>query len=166
MIWIDYVLLTILAMSCVVGLFRGLVKEALSLAVWVLAIWFSWKFSALAAPMLEGLVGDPVLRLWAARLAVLVFVLVVGGLGSWLLSYLLARTGLTGTDRLLGGLFGLARGAVLAGLLVIGLQFAGFDDSPWWSQSKLIPYAAPIADQLRDAASGGVNMLDGLNDHG
>ncbi len=161
MIWIDYVLLVILGMSAVVGLFRGLVKEALSLVVWVLAIWCAWKFAGFAAPMLQGLVSDPVLRLWAARLVVMVFVLIVGGLGTWLLGYLLDKTGLTGTDRLLGGLFGLARGTVLAGLLVIGLQFAGFDKSPWWSQSRLIPYAAPVADQLRDAAAQGVDMIGG-----
>ena len=166
MIWIDYVLLVILGLSAVVGLFRGLVKEALSLVVWVLAIWCSWKFAVVAAPMLQGLVSDPVLRLWAARLVVLVFVLIVGALGTWLLGYLLDQTGLTGTDRLLGGLFGLARGAVLAGLLVIGLQFAGFDKSPWWSQSRLIPYAAPVADQLRDAAAQGVDMIDELDDQG
>jgi uncharacterized membrane protein required for colicin V production len=59
----------------------------------------------------------------------------------------------------LGGLFGLGRGAILAGLVVIALQFTGFDADPWWQESKLIPYAAPVADALRDAAAEGIEML-------
>jgi uncharacterized membrane protein required for colicin V production len=57
-------------------------------------------------------------------------------------------------------LFGLGRGAILATLVVIALEFAGFDADPWWQQSKLIPYAAPIAERLRDAAAQGMDMLD------
>lgn len=160
MIWIDYALLGILALSALVGLFRGFVKEALSLAVWALAIWAAWNFSALIAPSLSGYVSDPVLRLWAARGVMLVGVLVLGGLATALLSYLTDRSGLTGTDRLLGGLFGLARGAILGGLVVIGLQFTGFDKAPWWGESRLIPLATPVADQLRVAAAEGMDMLD------
>jgi len=157
--WIDYALLGLLALSGVVGLFRGFIKEALSLAVWALAVWCAWNFADLAAARMTGWVEDPVLRLWAARLVVLVGVLVAGGLLTALLSFLLNQTGLTGTDRLLGGLFGLGRGAILAGLVVIALQFTGFDADPWWEESKLIPYAAPVADALRDAAAEGIEML-------
>ena len=158
--WFDYLLLAIVGASALVGLFRGLVKEALSLVVWVLAIWAAWNLAGLVEPRLSGLVADPALRLWAARAAVLVGVLVLGGLTTTLISFLLDRTGLTGTDRLLGMLFGLGRGAILATLVVIALEFAGFDADPWWQQSKLIPYAAPIAERLRDAAAQGMDMLD------
>ena len=164
MIWVDWVLLVVVAVSGFVGLFRGLVKEALSLLVWVLAIWVAWKFSPLIAPQFSGVIGDSVLRLWGARIATLISVLIIGGLGTWLISYLLDRTGLTGTDRLLGGLFGVARGSVLAALVVIGLQFTGFDAAPWWQESKLIPYAAPIADKLRVVAAEGIDMLDDVVD--
>jgi membrane protein required for colicin V production len=60
---------------------------------------------------------------------------------------------------MLGGLFGLGRGAVLAAIVVIALQFTGFDADPWWAESKLIPYAQPVADLLRDAAQEGMEML-------
>ena len=83
-----------------------------------------------------------------------------GGLTTALLSYLLDQTGLTGTDRLLGGLFGLGRGAVLAAILVIALQFTGFDQDPWWAESKLIPYTDPIAEALKVLAEEGIEMLD------
>lgn len=160
MIWVDYLLIGLVVLSGVVGLFRGFVKEALSLGVWVVGIWCAWKFAGLAADQMTGWVEDPVLRLWAARVVVLVGVLILGGLLTALLSFLLDQTGLTGTDRLLGGLFGLGRGAVLAAIVVIALQFTGFDEAPWWAESKLIPYAEPVAELLRDVAAEGMDMLD------
>lgn len=160
LVWVDYLLLGIVALSGIVGLFRGFVKEALSLGVWVVGIWCAWRFAGLAAEQMTGWVEDPVLRLWAARLVVLVGVLILGGLATALLSFLLHQTGLTGTDRLLGGIFGLGRGSVLGAVVVIALQFAGFDKDPWWGESKLIPYAQPVADLLRDATAEGINMLD------
>lgn len=161
LITVDYILLGVVLLSAVVGLFRGFVKEAMSLAIWVVAIWCAWRFGGfVGGQLLPDFVADPVLKLWASRLIVLVSLLIVGGLASWLITYLLDKTGLTGTDRLLGMVFGMARGAVLAGLVVIGLQFTGFDKDPWWDQSKLIPYAAPIADSLRDVAEEGMGMLD------
>jgi membrane protein required for colicin V production len=55
-------------------------------------------------------------------------------------------------------LFGLARGVLLAAVAVITLQVAGVTDEPWWQQSKLIPYAAPVADALRKAAKQGLGQ--------
>ena len=161
MIAVDYALLIVVLISAVVGLFRGFVKEAMSLGVWVLAVWCSWRFGdVVSSQLLPDFVADPVLKLWGTRIIVLVAVLIIGGLTTWLISYLLDKTGLTGTDRLVGMLFGMARGVVLAGLVVIGLQITGFDEDPWWTKSKLIPYAAPVADSLRDVAAEGMDLLD------
>jgi membrane protein required for colicin V production len=161
LIIIDYLLLGVVALSAVVGLFRGFVREAMSLAVWVVAIWCSWRLSGMvSAQLLPDFVADPVLKLWATRLLVLIVVLMLGGLVTWMIAYLLDRTGLSGTDRMLGLLFGMARGAVLVGLAVIGLQVTGFDEDPWWVESKLIPLAAPIADSLREVAGDGMDMFE------
>jgi len=56
--------------------------------------------------------------------------------------------------------FGLARGIILAGVAVLVLEFAGFSESSWWKDSKLIPYAAPVADFVADAAEEGIDYLD------
>ncbi len=104
--------------------------------------------------------GSMTARLWVARSLLLVGVLVAGGLLEWLVVFLLQKTGLTGTDRAIGTVFGFARGVVLAGLLVAVLQSGGFEAEPWWQDSKLIPYAAPVADVLRDAAEEGLAYLD------
>ena len=157
--WIDYALLALMLLSAVVGVFRGLVREALSIGVWVVALWCAWNFAPVMAEQLTRWIEEPILRVWAARVIVLIGVLIFGALVTSLIGYLIGRSGLTGTDRLLGMLFGFGRGAILAALLVIGLQFAGFDQAPWWQESKLIPYAAPIADKLRDAAAEGMEKL-------
>ncbi len=159
LVWIDYALAGLILLSALVGVYRGFVKEALSLAVWIFAIWLAWNYAPSAADRLSAWIEDPVLRVWAARAGVLVGVLVIGALATTLLGFLMGRSGLTGTDRLLGMLFGVGRGAVLAALVVIALQFAGFDQAAWWQESKLIPYAAPIAEKLRDAAAEGVDKL-------
>lgn len=157
---IDYLLLGIIALSALMGALRGFVKEALALAGWVVAIWGAWQFGDEAAGWLPDFVDDPVLKIWAARLLMLIAALFVVGVISRLLSILLDQTGLSGTNRLMGGVFGVARGAVLGAVVVSVLNVAGFDDAPWWGESKLIPYAAPIADRLGEYAGKGIDMLD------
>jgi membrane protein required for colicin V production len=159
LIAVDYLLILIVGVSAVVGLFRGFVKEAVSLLVWIAGIWCAWRFGQMVAGQLPEFIADPTLKLWATRLLILIVVLILGGLLSSLLQALLGMTGLTGTDRTVGMVFGLARGVVLAGLAVIMLELAGFSAAAWWMESRLIPYLAPMADLLRDAADEGVEQL-------
>jgi len=161
MVWIDFALAGLVLLSALVGIFRGFVKEALSLVVWVLAIWVAWNFAPTLADKLTPWLDDPILRVWAARAVALFSVLLAGALATSLIGLLVGHTGLTGTDRLLGMVFGVGRGVLLAAIVVVALQFAEFDQSPWWRESKLIPYAAPIAEKLRDAAAEGVEKLAG-----
>jgi len=159
LITIDYVLLAVLVLSSIVGLFRGIIKEGLSLVSWVAAIWCGWRFGAAAGAALPHIVDSQVIQMWFGRIVVLVTILIVGGLLGWLLSYLTDKSGLSGTDRLIGMVFGLGRGIVLAGLVVIVLQMAGFDRDSWWKESRLIPYAAPVAALLRQKAQGEIKRL-------
>lgn len=160
MIAVDYLLIAILVLSAVIGLFRGFVKEAISLLGWILAIWGAWRFGADVAALLPDFVDDGTVKIWAARLLVLIGVLFVSGLLSWLTSLLVEKTGLSGTNRMVGMVFGLARGVIFAGVAVYLLDVAGFDEESWWSESKLIPYVAPIAQKLNDLAAEGIEMLD------
>lgn len=158
MITIDYILLAVALISAAVGLFRGFVKEALSLVTWGVALWFAAKFGAVAGAGLPQIVDSQVAQLWLGRAVILVAVLIAGGLLGWLLSYLADKTGLTGTDRMIGMIFGMGRGVLLAGLMVIILEATGFNQESWSSDSKLIPYAEPVAEVLRDAAQSGIEM--------
>ena len=155
----DWLLIGILVLSALLGAYRGFVREALALSAWVIAIWSAWRFGDVAAGWLPDFVSDPVIKLWAARLLMLITALFVVGIVSRLLSILMEQTGLSGTNRLLGAGFGLARGYVLAAVIVALLQSFGFDESPWWNESKLIPYAAPIADRLVVYANEGLELL-------
>ncbi len=159
MVTFDYLLIGIIALSALLGAFRGFVKEALALAGWVVAVWAAWRFGEDASARLPDFVADPVIKLWASRFLMLLGALFAAGVVARLLSILLDQTGLSGTNRLLGAVFGVARGAVLSAVVVAVLDVAGFDEAPWWRESKLIPYAAPIADRLGEYADQGIEML-------
>jgi membrane protein required for colicin V production len=160
MITVDYVLLSIFVLSAIIGIFRGFVREAISLVGWIVAVWGAWRYGAHVSAWLPDFVDDVTLKIWAARLLVLIGVLIISGLTSRVVSFLVDRTGLSGTDRMVGMVFGLARGMVLAGLAVNLLEVAGFAEEPWWPESKLIPYLAPVAQRLSDIADEGLDMLD------
>jgi membrane protein required for colicin V production len=149
---VDYMLLAIVALSAIVGAFRGLVKEALSLAVWIAALWCAARFVPRAAELLGKHVSDVVLRLWLGRLLLLFAVLLAGSLLTWLVGYLIRNSAVTVPDRLFGLFFGVARGVIIVAVLVLALQLAGFAAEPWWRESKLIPYATAVGDALRAAA--------------
>lgn len=148
----DYLLLGVLLLSAVLGIVRGLIREALSLLIWAAALWCAARFGPQAAHLFGRVLDNPLWQLWAGRFALFVAVVFVGSLVAWLVGYFVRRSVITGTDRILGMLFGLARGVVLAGLLVLALELGGFGTEPWWRESKLLPYAAAVGSELRDVA--------------
>ena len=83
--WLDLALIGILLLSALIGLIRGLFREAMSLAVWVTALWVAGSYAWLLSPYLSEWIANGQLRLWAARLIMFLGVLIVGGLGTWLL---------------------------------------------------------------------------------
>lgn len=166
---LDWVFVAILVVSMGVGVFRGLVKEAVSLGALVIAVWAAFQF----APSLEGLfeqwVGSPALRTWLARVSIFAFVLIVGGLVGWSISRFMNQVGLSGLDRTLGLAFGFARGALICGLIVIAGPYLELDRDGWWQESRLLPFATSVArsisiiaprafdylrDEVRDAPDG------------
>jgi membrane protein required for colicin V production len=140
----------ILVGSTLIGALRGFVREAVSVAFWILAIWVSWKIGpTIIAPHLGGLLADPNVAPWVGRLAVLALVLLLGWVVGMLLSLFTRGLGLGPVDRIIGGVFGVVRGAVLVGLLVIGGELLHLNQEDWWGRSKLIPYGETVGDWLR-----------------
>ncbi|HJP04393.1 MAG: colicin V production CvpA [Chromatiales bacterium] len=160
MVAIDYVLIVVLGLSTIISLFRGFFKEAVSLGTWVVALWVAWKLGPSFSSNLEPWLSTSVLRLWAARILLVMAVLIAGGLLGRFFGIVLENTGLSGTDRSIGMVFGFARGVILTGLLVMVLELLGFDETGWWRESKLIPYAAPVAKIIRHAADDGLELLE------
>lgn len=148
MIWIDFVILGIIGLSAVISLMRGFVREALSLAVWVLAFWVAWTFFRKLALQLDWFTV-PSVRLGAAFLILFIATLMVGALVNFLMGQLVDKTGLSGTDRLIGILFGAARGAILVAILVLLAGLTPFPNDPWWKESQLIGYFQELAIWLK-----------------
>lgn len=138
--WADYALLLVLAVSMGIGLWRGFVVEVLSLTVWVAAFWLAIGFGADVAARLTG-IEQVSARLFLGYAGVFIVVLIAGGLVTWGIGKLIANTGLSSTDRVLGLGFGLARGGVLACVLVLLLGFTPIPRDAWWSESRLLPGA-------------------------
>ncbi len=138
--WIDYSIIGLLGLSIMVGLWRGLVSEVLALVSWIAAFWVAWWFGPAVAQRFEHVIALPSARIIVAYALCFVAVLILGALLRFVISRLVEGTGLSGTDRLLGMLFGLARGVLLVTLLVFLLGFTAFTRDPWWQQSVLLPH--------------------------
>jgi membrane protein required for colicin V production len=136
----DYLIVAVLALSMLFGLLRGFVSTVLSLSCWIAAVWVAWAFGAQVAVFYGSFLGGPAARLMAGYLTCFIGVLVVGAVIGWLVRKLLDRGGLRGGDRLLGLLFGLARGLLLVTFAVLVLGSTGLpQEAGWWRQSLLLP---------------------------
>lgn len=149
MIWIDWLILLVILLSAVISVVRGFFKEAISLAGWIVAIWLGLAFSGDIAALLAKLISVPSVRIVVAFSMVLVFVLVLTAVASHFASLVVKRTGLTGTDRVLGVVFGVARGAVIVGILVLLAGLTALPRDPWWREATLIPHFQRLAVQIR-----------------
>ncbi|MDP9065148.1 MAG: CvpA family protein [Pseudomonadota bacterium] len=145
----DAFIVLILLGSTLIGLLRGFVREAVSLTFWILAIWAAWKFGPQVEPHLGGLLANASVAPWVGRIVVLLLVLIAGWVVAMLLSYITRSIGLGPIDRVIGLLFGIVRGLVLVGLIVIGAELLHLNREDWWSRSKLIPYGESVGDWLR-----------------
>jgi membrane protein required for colicin V production len=137
--WLDGVILGVLALSVLVGLFRGLVSEVLSLAIWIAAFWVAWRFGPAVSARLDHTISLPSLRYGIGYGACFVAVLILGALVRFAMRRLIWSTGLSGIDRLLGMLFGFVRGVLIVTLLVFLGGLTGLTREPWWQQSELLP---------------------------
>ena len=149
MIWTDYAILAIVGISGVISLMRGFVREALSLAGWVAAFWTAIAFSGQAAVWLEGYISVPSVRVGIAFSVLLIGVLLLCGIVLRLAGTLVDRTGMSGTDRTLGIVFGVLRGVVITGLLVLLAGLTPLPQDPWWGQSILLPRFVELAQEIR-----------------
>ena len=150
---LDILLIGILSLSLIWGLFRGLVREVLALPTWVMAGWLTWRYGAT--------LGDYLME-WLSSERLSYF----GGLGIVFISSLAAFTlvsrvaykqfrisGLTAMNRILGAIFGIARGVVMSTLLLFGAQFSPATEANWYRDSELVPYFASLLEFTDDVVS-------------
>ena len=144
--WVDWAIVAIIVVSALISLTRGFVKEALSLLTWVIAGLVAWLFGGALAELLAPYIETPSLRVIAACSILFVMTLLLGGLINYLIGQLVIVTGLSGTDRFLGMVFGAARGALLVVVAVGLLSLAPVEADTWWRESVVIPHFLLVAD--------------------
>ena len=144
MTWFDFAVLGVLAVSIALGVWRGLVREMLSLAGWVIAFLAANLF---AGPLSESItsVMQPELRLLFAWLGIFAVVLLLASLAAMLLTKVIKAVGLASTDRWLGALFGLARGLMIALAFALVAGLTRFPAHPAWKESA---FGTPLANTV------------------
>jgi membrane protein required for colicin V production len=149
MIWVDIVIPGIIAISALFSLMRGFVREALSLMGWLAAFWIALTFAKSLADLFLTGITLPSVRMVVAFTILFVVTLVLMALVNHLASQLVKRTGLTGTDRMIGMIFGVARGVVVVAVMVFLAGLTTLPQDPWWQESLLIGVFQELATWLR-----------------
>ena len=146
---LDIAIAVIVGLSAVIGLVRGLVKEILSLVAWVLAFVVAIYFSPVVAQYLPSGWGSDSVRLVIGFAGLFVGSLIAAALVQWLIAKLITSTGLSGTDRFLGFLFGSARGLLITVVILMGAREVVAERS-WWQASVLQGELLAFEDEVRD----------------
>ena len=146
--WIDASILIVTGLSFIFGIWRGLVKEVLSLVTWVAALLVARNSSEVVAELLFNSFDNLTMRYITAFALIFIGVMMLGTFINFLMSKLLVFTGLRFVDRVLGGLFGIARGVLI---VFVGLFFSSFflSQAEYWQTSKLIPYGQTMIEMSR-----------------
>ena len=157
---VDYILAATVGLSVLFGAVRGFLRESVALLGWLVGLWLAWRYSYILEPYLGGALEGTELQSWAARAIVLLAVVIASWILGGMLSYLVQRSGLTlGVDRLLGGLFGLVRGAVIVGFAVMLGEAAELQGEAWWRESKVMPVGQEMAGVLRGYVETGRKLV-------
>ncbi|HIM98512.1 MAG TPA: CvpA family protein [Gammaproteobacteria bacterium] len=139
-VWVDAVVLAALVLSLGLGIFRGIVREILSLSSWIISIWLAYVYGDDLAIVVVPWVESERLSGLIGYVVVFVTVLVLLSLVGALLLKLFRIAGLSGTSRLLGGLFGFLRGLVIVTVLLFSAEWTPATSQAWFRDSQIVPY--------------------------
>ena len=138
--WVDYAIIGVIILSALISIVRGFVKEALSLISWVLAFFIASRFYMYITSYLTCFDSD-VIRIAVAIAILFISTLIVCAIISYIIGQLVQKTGLSGTDRVLGICFGVLRGILVVALVLFFIDtFTPLSQSQEWKQSQLIPH--------------------------
>lgn len=156
----DYVIIGLVLISVLISLVRGFVREAFSLASWGAAIFLAIFFCGDLAQLFSTKISTPTVRLLLSFAILFISTLIAGAVLSYLFVSVVHKSGMSGTDRFLGAVFGLLRGALVVALLIMVGKFTPLSQHSAWETSFLIPHFEVIAEDLQERAP---QMFDWLS---
>lgn len=145
MSWLDLVIIGIIALSALISLIRGFVKESISLVTWIVAGLLALRYFSPMAELLEPFIAAPTIRSVAGFAILFVCTLIVGAIVNFIMSQLVSRTGLSGTDKALGVVFGAARGVLIVTMVVLLASLTPMPEAEWWQDSVSVGFFEQLA---------------------
>lgn len=148
--WIDILIVGVFLVSILIGLWRGLVREVVAIAIWIAAFWLASLYAEKLSIYLPDIIDNTSfalntpeyvnnLRVIVAFVLIVIAVFIIGGVINFILKKLMNVLVLRGTDRMLGLLFGMVRAcAIMVALVLAAAAFTGLPSSPTWQQSNFV----------------------------
>jgi membrane protein required for colicin V production len=146
--WFDYVIIAILVLSVFISFFRGFLREAISLVTWVVALLVGVRFAGPFGKVLPFHIDSPSIRYTIAFVIIFIAILIAGFIVNSLIKYFVDRIGIGFLDRILGVFFGVARGILAVGVILMILGFSPLKKEDWISSSQLVPKFTPLVQWL------------------
>lgn len=164
--YIDIGIVVLTLLSALVGFIRGFVRETISLTTWGAAIALAFIYAEQLSTKLPFNISHDLARMGVSFLLIFIGVIVVGSIVNYLLTRAIGAVGLSAIDRVLGGAFGVLRGALIVTLavLLLGLGLTPITEMDLWKQSQLVPYFAEAAEWLKGVVP--ENVSDFMQDWG
>jgi membrane protein required for colicin V production len=150
MSWLDFIIIGIIALSAMISLVRGFVKESISLTSWVVAGFIALRYLEPMAELLEPYISSPTIRTGSGFSILFVCTLIVGAIVNYMASQMVSKTGLSGTDKSLGVVFGAARGVLIVTMVVLLAGLTPIPTEPWWQESLMVEYFVNLSGWIKE----------------
>lgn len=149
---LDLAVIVILLLSAILAFLRGFVHEVLSIAAWVIAVFAVIYGLPLAQPIARDLIPNTLFADIAAAVVIFLVALVICSILTKMMAKTIQASALNNLDRSLGFVFGLARGLVIFGAILIVLDWIYEEDiRPHWVESaKTLPVIEATSDLIVD----------------
>lgn len=163
--WADFAIVAIIVISVLISLFRGFIREILSLVIWAISLFAAFKFSGKMASVLEPHIQNPSVRIAVGFAVVFLVILILGDLLAHLLTKFTSKKGLNGIDRTFGMIFGFVRGVFLVAVLLLLVTLGGDQKSEWMRNSYLIPHFQGLVHWLHSLLPVKITSVSGSAAH-